>query len=37
MPSLKDFEHNLISTGVTNCLVVCTFFSTALLGNLNED
>ena len=37
-PSLKDFEHNLSSMGdECNCLVVWTFFSTALLGNWDEE
>ena len=37
-PSLEDFEPNLTSMGdECNCPVVWTFFSTALLGNLNED
>ena len=37
-PSLEDFEHNLISIGnKCNCPMVWTFFSTALLGNWDED
>ena len=37
-PSLKDFELNVSSMGdECNCLVVWTFFSTALLGNWDED
>ena len=37
-PSLKNFQHNLISMGdKCNCPVVWTFFSTALLGNWDED
>ena len=37
-PSLKDFEHNLTSMGdECNCLVVWTSFSSALLGNWDED
>ena len=36
--SLKDFEYNLTSMGdECNCLEVSTFFSTALLGNWDED
>ena len=36
--SLEDFEHNLTSMGdECNCLVVWTFFGTALLGNWDED
>ena len=37
-PSMQDFEHTLTSMGdECNCLVVLTFFCTALLGNLDED
>ena len=37
-PSLKNFEHNFTSMGnECNCLVVWTLFSTALLGNWDED
>ena len=37
-PTMQDFEPNLTSMGdECNCPVVSTFFSTALLGNLNED
>ena len=37
-PSMRDFKHNLTSMGdECNCLVVWTFFSTALLGNWDED
>ena len=37
-PSLEDFEHNHASMGdECNCLVVWTFFNTALLGNWDED
>ena len=37
-PSLKDFEHTLTCMGNEyNCPVISTFFSTALLGNWNED
>ena len=33
-PSMQDFKHDLNSMGDEyNCLMVCTFFSTALLGN----
>ena len=33
-PSLKDFEHNLISMkNEHNCTVVCSFFGIALLWN----
>ena len=35
-PSIKDFEHNLTSMGSEcSCQVVWTFFSPALLWNLN--
>jgi len=37
-PSMQDFEHTLTSMGdECDCLVVLTFFCTALLGNLDED
>ena len=37
-PSLKDFEHNLTSMGnEQNCLVVRTFFSTALIWGWDEN
>ena len=37
-PNLEDFEHILTSIGDEyNCLMACTFFSTALLGNWGED
>ena len=37
-PSMRDFKHNLTSMGdECNCLVVWTFFSTALLGNWDKD
>ena len=37
-PSLKDFEHNLTSMGnEQNCLVVRTFFSTAIIRDWNEN
>ena len=37
-PSMQEFEYNLTSMGDDcNCLVVWTFFSTALLGNWDED
>ena len=37
-PSLKDFEHNFTSMeSDCKCPVVWTFFSTALLGNWDED
>ena len=37
-PSVKDFEHNHTSMGNEhNCLVVWTFFSTALLWDWDED
>ena len=36
--SLKDFEHNLTSMqNKGNCMVVCTFFGTALLWDWNEN
>ena len=36
--SLKDYEHNLTSMGdECSCLLVWIFFSTALLGNWNEN
>ena len=37
-PSMQDFKHDVISMGDEgNCLMVRTFFSTALLGNWDED
>ena len=37
-PSLKDFEHNLASMrNEHNCLIVWTFFDTALLWDWNEN
>ena len=37
-PSLKELGYNLTSMGSwQNCLIVWTFFSTALLQNLGED
>ena len=37
-PNLKDFEHNLTSIGSKhNCLVVWTFFNTAILWNWDEN
>ena len=37
-PSMQDFKHNLTSMGdECNCLLVWTFFSTALLGNWDKD
>ena len=37
-PSMQDFKHVLTSMGdECNCPVVSTFFSTALLGNWDED
>ena len=37
-PSLKDFEHNLTRMRKEcNCMVAWTFFSTALLGNCDEN
>ena len=37
-PSLKDFEHNLVSMwNKHNCMVAWTFFSTALCGDWNEN
>ena len=37
-PSLKDFEHNLTSVwNERNCVVVWTFFGTALLWDWNEN
>ena len=37
-PSLKDFEHNLVSMwNKHNCMVAWTFFSTALFGDWNEN
>ena len=37
-PSLEDFKQDFTSMGDgLNCPVVWTFFSTALLGNWNED
>ena len=37
-PSLKDFLHNLSNLGYEcNSLEVSTFFSTAFLGNWDED
>ena len=37
-PSIQDFKHDLTSMGdECNCPVVGTFFSTALLGNWDED
>ena len=37
-PSLKDFEHNLTSMrNECNCMVVLTFFGTALLWDWNEN
>ena len=37
-PSMKDFEHNLTSMeNERNCLVVWTFFSTALLWDWDGD
>ena len=37
-PSMQDFAHNLISMGdECSCLVVWTFFRTALLGNWDKD
>ena len=37
-PSLKDFEHNLTSMwNECNCMVVWTFFVTALLWGWNEN
>ena len=37
-PTLKDFEHNLTRMGnECNCLVVRTFFSTAILWDWNEN
>ena len=37
-PSLKDFEHNLVSLGNEhNCMVVWTFFVTAFLWDWNEN
>ena len=37
-PSLKDLEHNLTTMGdECNCLVIWVIFSTALLGNWDED
>ena len=37
-PSMEDFKHDLISMGDEgNCLMVRIFFSTALLGNWDED
>ena len=35
---MQDFKHDVISMGDEgNCLMVRTFFSTALLGNWDED
>ena len=37
-PSIQNFKHDLTSMGdQCNCLMVSTFFRTALLGNWNED
>ena len=37
-PSLKDFEHNLISMqNEQNCTVVCSFFGIALLWDWNKN
>ena len=37
-PSMQDFKHVLTSVGDgCNCPMVSTFFSTALLGNWDED
>ena len=37
-PSMQDFDHNFTNMGGEyNCLVVRTFFSTAFLGNWEED
>ena len=37
-PGLKNFEHNLTSVASEhNCLIVWTFFSTAILGNWGEE
>ena len=37
-PSMQDFDHNFTNMGgECNCMVVRTFFSTALLGNWDED
>ena len=37
-PSMQDFDHNFTKMGgECNCMVVRTFFSTALLGNWDED
>ena len=37
-PSLEDFKHNLTRVGdECRCPVVWTLFSTALLGNWDED
>ena len=37
-PTLKDFEHNLTRMGnECNCLVVRTFFSTAIIRDWNEN